>query len=513
MVKVTMKYLQERQAKKRGTLSYRYRRPVPGALKEHLGKGEIAVPLGKTLAAATKAYGKVDKEVEKALSEAWDVVNGKAKTPKVQPAKTARELFNDAIDRARDLGVNPYRHEDNDSDDATGHEAREQIADSIAEEYRPSYRAAGGAYATAVDDNDAHERGDYNARVNPDAPVGITKADAALLRVLMTPDPKSPPVTIVDAKKRYLQDRFALSKPSELERKKDEQRAERAADAIVEALGRVPTVASITREEARKVQSYLKGKVAAGTVDRYLNDIRSIINHAIAEFPDLHELKNHFTGLPILAGGRYGGPTPDEEGRPLTGDEAAAIRDRIERLSRQSDLILIWRMLEGTGCRLAEVTGLRVVDVVADGAMPYLDIKPHDRRGLKTMASIRRVPLVGDALDATRAALKLAGENDMLFPRYGVEGGNTAASAALMKHVRAITDDKLARVHSLRHNMADKLKLAGVEEADRNLVLGHTLGGEGKRYGGPEARLEVATRAVRKALEAIKPPASELKED
>ncbi|TPM52824.1 hypothetical protein FJ951_05410 [Mesorhizobium sp. B2-2-3] len=485
MVNVTMKYLQERQGKKRGTLSYRYRRPVPGALKEHLGKGELVVPLGKTLVAATKAYGKVDKEVEKALAEAWDVVNGKAKTPKVQPVQTARELFNEAIDRARDLGVNPYRHENDDSEEGDD-EARHLIADGIAEKYRPGYRAAGGAYATGVDE--------------PDEPVGVTKADAALLRVLMTTDPKAPPVTIMDAKKRYLQNRFALRQPRELERKKDEQRAERAADAIVEALGRVATVTSITREEARKVQTYLRGKVSAATVDRYLNDIRSIINHAIAEFPDLHGLKNHFTGLPILAGGRWGGPTAEEEGRPLTVEEATAIRDRIERLSRQPDLILIWRMLEGTGCRLAEVTGLRVVDVVADGDMPYLDIKPHDRRGLKTVASIRRVPLMGDALDATKAALKLAGENDMLFPRYGVEGGNTAASAALMKHVRAITDDKLARVHSLRHNMADKLKLAGVEEADRNLVLGHTLGGEGKRYGGPEARLVAATRAVRKAL-------------
>ncbi|TPN99864.1 tyrosine-type recombinase/integrase [Mesorhizobium sp. B1-1-5] len=491
MVNVTMKYLQERQGKKRGTLSYRYRRPVPGALKEHLGKGELVVPLGKTLVAATKAYGKVDKKVEKALAEAWDAVNGKVKTPKVQPTKTARELFNDAIDRARDLGINPYRHEDDDSDDADD-EMREQIADSIADKYRPSYRAAGGAYATGLGDPDNPD--------DHDDPVGITKADTALLRVLMTSDPKAPPVTIMDAKKRYLQNRFALREPGELERKKDEQRADRAADAIVEALGRVPTVASITREEARKVQAYLKGKVAAGTVDRYLNDIRSIINHAIAEFPDLHELKNHFTGLPILAGGRWGGPTADEEGRPLTVEEATAIRDRIERLSRQPDLILIWRMLEGTGCRLAEVTGLRVVDVVADGNMPYLDIKPHDRRGLKTVASIRRVPLVGDALDATRAALKLVGDSDMLFPRYGVEGGNTAASAALMKHVREITDDKLARVHSLRHNMADKLKVAGVEEADRKLVLGHALGGEGKRYGGPEARLEVATRALRKAL-------------
>ncbi|WP_146177338.1 hypothetical protein [Breoghania corrubedonensis] len=55
-------------------------------------------------------------------------------------------------------------------------------------------------------------------------------------------------------------------------------------------------------------------------------------------------------------------------------------------------------------------------------------------------------------------------------------------------------------VHSLRHNMEDRLTRAGVSEFDRNLVLGHARGGMSERYGGPDARLEVAERALRAAL-------------
>ncbi|TIN65845.1 MAG: hypothetical protein E5Y30_31495 [Mesorhizobium sp.] len=475
MGSVIVDYWQERKSKKLGSSSYRYRRVVERELRSTLGKGEITIALGSVKGEALAKYRQVHREVEQMLSAAWDEVRG------INRPKTARELFQETVQRIKALGLNPYRPPTGDVEDGDDHDhdtrdwiERSAVAEGIAAKYPTDPET--------------------------DHPLGVSAEDTRLVRMLHTARPKIPAPTIMDAKKRYLQNRFALREPGELDRKKDEQRAERAADAIVEALGRVPTIASITREEARKVQAYLKGRVSAGTVDRYLNDIRSIINHAIAEFPDLHEEKNHFTGLPILAGGRWGGPTADEEGRPLTVAEATAIRERIERLSRQHDLILIWRMLEGTGCRLAEVTGLRVVDVVADGEMPYLDVKPHSRRGLKTVASIRRVPLVGDALDAARAALKLAGDSEMLFPRYGVEGGNTAASAALMKHVREISDDKLARVHSLRHNMADKLKVAGIEEADRKLVLGHALGGEGKRYGGPEGRLVAATRALKKAL-------------
>ena len=51
-----------------------------------------------------------------------------------------------------------------------------------------------------------------------------------------------------------------------------------------------------------------------------------------------------------------------------------------------------------TGMRLAEAAGLHVDDIMPDEDIPYVDIKPHPWRSLKTKGSQRQVPLVGASL-------------------------------------------------------------------------------------------------------------------
>lgn len=157
---VWMKYWQECKSKALGTISYRYRRTVDASLKEHLKKGEIVIPLGKK-AAAMKAYDKAHRDAEKMLRDAWDAVNGKG-APKVTTALTPREEFDEALKRARDLDVNPFKAADEDHKDYDpypsyddSHEAdevewikRDVLAEGIVAKYRPSYRAAGEAYAS-----------------------------------------------------------------------------------------------------------------------------------------------------------------------------------------------------------------------------------------------------------------------------------------------------------------------------------------------------------------------------
>lgn len=70
-----------------------------------------------------------------------------------------------------------------------------------------------------------------------------------------------------------------------------------------------------------------------------------------------------------------------------------------------------------------------------------------------------------------------------------------------MKHVRAKVSDEKIVVHSLRHTMRDKLRLAGIDTETEGTILGHSSGRVGENYGGDEARLEVATRAMRKLQE------------
>ncbi|TIL50389.1 hypothetical protein [Mesorhizobium sp.] len=353
MGSVTVDYWQERKSKKLGSSRYRYRRVVERELRPTLGKGEITIALGNAKGDALVKYRQVHREVEQTLAAAWDEVRG------IKKPKTARELFQETVERIKALGLNPYRPPTDDDEGGDDHHddtrdwiERSAVAEGIAAKYPTDPET--------------------------DHPIGVSAEDTRLVRMLHTTRPKIPAPTLEDAKKLYLKDRFAPNDPKPLERKKDEQRAERAVSNIAKALGSAPDevkVASITREQARKVQEFIRGDVRSkSTVDRYLNDIRAVINHAIAEVTELHGLTNHFTGLPVLGSGR-GGDTPERDKRlPFTQDELKKIRRRIETHADQPDLLLIWRMLEGTGCRLAEVTGLRVKDVVVEGDMPYVEV-------------------------------------------------------------------------------------------------------------------------------------------
>lgn len=70
-----------------------------------------------------------------------------------------------------------------------------------------------------------------------------------------------------------------------------------------------------------------------------------------------------------------------------------------------------------------------------------------------------------------------------------------------MKYLREETKNARHVVHSLRHNMKDALRLAEVEKPIQDLLLGHASDSVGERYGGEAARLEVAHRALLKAVE------------
>ncbi|MBZ9772901.1 site-specific integrase [Mesorhizobium sp. CO1-1-8] len=313
-----------------------------------------------------------------------------------------------------------------------------------------------------------------------------------LYRALVVPDRKPEP-TLADAVKLYLKEKVEGT----ADETKKRQRVERVQGHVKKALGRGdPQIRSLTKADAREVRDHMLADkdMAPATVHRYLNDLRAILNYASGEMDEVRGWLSPFNGLEVKKQ-----TLAKEDRKPFTEGQLKAARARV--LGHASaDLQRIWRMLEQTGCRLAEVTGLMVEDVHVDG-ITYLDLKVHPHRRLKNAGSVRRVPLVGDALKAAQEALKAAGEGAMLFETYAREGGATAASATLMKHVRKVVADRKVTVHSLRHTLKDKLVRADVPEAVQNMILGHSSGAVSEAYGGPEARLEVATRALRKALQ------------
>ncbi len=333
-------------------------------------------------------------------------------------------------------------------------------------------------------------------------------ADPVLIKAVIAPQSEEPPVTMLDAKKMYREERMAGATG-----RNQANRLERVCRRIEKALGPLDrlSLVDLKREHGRKLRDHMlsvpaNGKggklLAPSSVRRGVDMVSAMTKLAITEFDLTGQVVNPFEGLRVDV--PSAAPETEWERRdPLPEDVLRAMNDRLRVKLKSPELGLIWRILAGTGCRGAEVVGLRVEDVVTEHAYPHIWVRWHEDRRVKTKVSIRQVPLVGDALAATTEALELANGQNMLFPKYAREAGPDAVSQALMKHLRLITKNPRHVVYSLRHNMKDRLVAAGVDQRDENRILGHALGGLGDRvYGGSEVRLKAAYEAMQRALDA-----------
>lgn len=320
-----------------------------------------------------------------------------------------------------------------------------------------------------------------------------------VVQALMDPQRSPPALTIEDAREVYVKEKLGGGVGSE--HRGAMVRLERVMRLAAEAgLPASTALSALTREHARKVRDHMlsreklggQGRVAPASVKRELGLLRTVVSYGSREL-GLLDLVNPFDKLPIegLSAATGARVAAREKVDSLPAKIVTAMRSKLS-----GDLHLIWRILTGTGCRLGEVTGLRVEDVVLDWPSPHVRIRWHEGRRLKTLSSIRSVPLLGDALEAARAAVKAAEGSAYLFPRYARERGPDAASAILMKHLRGVTADKRHKVHSLRHGMKDRMRKAGVDKASQDIVLGHAAANIGEDYGGEEGLLAVAYRAL-----------------
>ena len=108
--------------------------------------------------------------------------------------------------------------------------------------------------------------------------------------------------------------------------------------------------------------------------------------------------------------------------------------------------------------RLAEAAGLHVGDFKLDEDIPYVDIKPHQWRSLKTKGSQRRIPLPGVSLWAAQRITANA-SSCFAFPRYTDNSRCIANSAsnALNKWLHA-NFRKDIFIHGFRHAMRNRLR-------------------------------------------------------
>ncbi|MGV8830398.1 MAG: tyrosine-type recombinase/integrase [Devosia sp.] len=444
---------------KRGK-AWRYRRRVPTPLQPLIGKTEIICPLGSSEAEALRLYPKVHAHAEWQLAQAALPQRPRMAPTAVEMHKLAHSLVAESgLSRSWDGWGDPYDREG---------AAREAFADRVVEKYQR--------------DDEGH-------------PVDITPQDEALLHALSAgARDQRPAPTLEDARRQYLADAVG-------DNEKRQKQLARIFALVADVVKLDTTLPDLRRVHARDIRDHMLDGRKPSSAQRYLNTLKAVLNHAIREF-ELGQIVNPFSNLPV---GNKEEETPDRRKRDVfTGDELAATRAHV-MTSQRADLRLIWRLLELTGCRLSEITGLRLIDVRLNHAIPHIAIEGHETRRIKTLSSWRLIPLLGDALDAAREAINGVEANAVLFPAYCRKGGPNSASAALGKHVRACVIREEVTTYSLRHGMADRLDLAGVSQRDRDLVLGHTRGKASETYGGEVARLQLAHRALEKALAV--PPA------
>ncbi|WP_172637157.1 tyrosine-type recombinase/integrase [Cyanobium gracile] len=143
--------------------------------------------------------------------------------------------------------------------------------------------------------------------------------------------------------------------------------------------------------------------------------------------------------------------------------EAEAIVPVDQWPTQPCEMMVIFRTLLLTGCRLGEACGLRGGDIKSDRIL----IRSHELRPLKTAASEREVPLHPELSPLLQP---LGGKPGVIWPRQRNEAtGRWGVNLA--KPCRRITG---VSPHGLRHRAVTKLREAGFNEAVIGRLLGHT---------------------------------------
>lgn len=131
-----------------------------------------------------------------------------------------------------------------------------------------------------------------------------------------------------------------------------------------------------------------------------------------------------------------------------------------------------------TGARLAEIAGLRVVDVETVDGVPMINIRPHEGRDLKTTFSIRRVPIHSELIRMGFLQFAQGRRNEgalTLFPdakanAHGKVGAKIGEWFTALVRERGIEGTKLG-MHSFRHTFESRMSEIGLGGSDVALYL------------------------------------------
>ncbi|WP_411838701.1 DUF6538 domain-containing protein [Paracoccus sp. ME4] len=242
----------------------------------------------------------------------------------------------------------------------------------------------------------------------------------------------------------------------------------RAVTNFIDIAGDIP-LASITRDHMLDFRQWWWERIRdeGMTANSANKDISALVNI----LRTVNEMKRLRVDLPV---GKLAFSEGEQNTRlPFSNDWIRTVLLKpgvLDGLNDQARDILL--ALINTGCRPAEIAGLRPHHILLGHKVPHISIEP-DGRTLKTVYSRRKIPLLGVSLNAMR-------RHPEGFPRYQVSG---SLSAVVNKFLREndLMETPAHSMYGLRHSFEDRMLAAGVDERIRADLMGHKL--QRERYG------------------------------
>ncbi len=242
---------------------------------------------------------------------------------------------------------------------------------------------------------------------------------------------------------------------------------------VIRYLGDKPIDMYSSSEAATVRDKELKRGISVASIKRNFSTVRSVINLSISE--NGINCVNAFsrTFMPETEKGKR---------HPIPLETIKSIRNKCMKENDEMRWIIL--LLSETGMRLGELVGLLKKDIILEKSIPYIDLRPHSWRSLKTLGSARQIPLIGNLPNLIETMLKYRSDSAYLFPRYNktdVSNANSA-SAALNKWLKPMLPEKCV-VHSFRHSFRDRLRSVECPSDIIDAIGGWKTFGVGQGYG------------------------------
>lgn len=256
-------------------------------------------------------------------------------------------------------------------------------------------------------------------------------------------------------------------------------------------------IASITRNH---VAAYIAARKQEGkkpgTINKRLSNLRALLNRTFLDLD--HEGRNPFHKQAVKDDVAAVDKRPPMDANHISKlDAYLAGSNSVDRDAKN-----ILNIIRNTGAGPAEIAGLKVADVYLDSPIPFVHLQFNDVRRLKNKDRVRKVPLVGLALDAAKDAMSAATGPNLFNSITTSTRTIDVMGNKLNKTIRdAGIEDRTT--YGLRHSIVDAMRFSGAPEYLQRRLIGHAATStKDKTYGGQENRSAMHA-AITKALDHL----------